>query len=132
MYKIYTDGGSRGNPGKAASGFLIFDENNQIYTLGGEYLGIQTNNFAEYSALILALKTSIKEKLRDVECYLDSELVVKQLNGEYKVKDMNISKLFSQVDELRKMFNHISFNHIPRSENKFADKIVNTILDSVN
>lgn len=130
MFNLFTDGGSRGNPGPAATGFFIF-EGNILVDFGGEYLGEATNNVAEYKALILGLKTSLKTMIRDITCHLDSELIVKQLNGEYKVKDANMKMLFDQVVELREKFDDITFVHVPRAENKYADRMVNVILDSV-
>lgn len=129
MYKLFTDGGSRGNPGNAASAFVIYKDNNLI-DLGGEFLGTQTNNVAEYSALILALAHSLKMGITQVECYLDSELVVKQLNGIYKVKEPKVLELYKKVTALVAKFSVVSFTHVPREQNAIADKLVNLILDA--
>lgn len=128
--KLFTDGGSRGNPGAAACAYLVFDDSNTLIDFGGDYLNIATNNFAEYTGLINGLKACLKAKIADINCYLDSELVVKQVKGEYKVSHPDIKPLFTEVKELASMFEKITFTHIRRSENKHADKLVNLILDS--
>lgn len=130
---IYTDGGSRGNPGPAASGFIIFDQNNNILVKGGKYLGVGTNNEAEYQALILALE-KVKEGVvaQEIEVRADSKLVVEQLNGNFKVKNSRIKVLYEIVKGLEQGLARVSYHHIPRSENFLADEIVNVILDSQN
>ena len=130
MHTLYTDGGSRGNPGDSAIGFFIFDEQMKLVDFGGKYLGIVTNNNAEYKALIEGLKLAIKNKIKKLKCVLDSELVVKQINGLYKISSPEIKIDATKVMDLRKEFDEISFNHVLRSENKFADKLVNIILDT--
>lgn len=134
---IYTDGGSRGNPGKAAIGVVFCNEKDQIIKKYGEYLGDGlTNNDAEYSAVIFALKKfkalfgkAIAEN-SEVEFKLDSELVVKQLNGEYKVENEKIQKFFMEIWNLKLDFKSIKFKHIPREKNKEADRLVNEALDA--
>ncbi len=131
----YTDGGARGNPGPAAGGAVIKNEKEEIILKTSKYLGETTNNVAEYEALVLALQKAkgifktqkIKNKI--LECYLDSELVVKQLNHEYKIKDENMQKLFIKVWNLTLDFDSVKFIHIPREENKLADELVNKELD---
>jgi ribonuclease HI len=133
---IYTDGGSRGNPGKAAIGVIFCNEKNQIIKKYGEYLGDNlTNNDAEYKAIIFALKKfkalfgkAIAE-ISDVEIKADSELVVKQLNGEYKLQDPKIQQFFIEIWNLKFDFHSVKFKHIPREKNKEADKMVNEALD---
>ncbi|NTU66569.1 MAG: ribonuclease HI family protein [Candidatus Moranbacteria bacterium] len=130
---VYTDGGSRGNPGPAAVGVWI-------ETLGkkyGEYIGDnRTNNEAEYEALIFALKKikqlvgKDKTKTKQVECYLDSELVVKQLNHEYKLKDERIQDYFIEIWNLMLDFGGVTFTHVLREKNKVADAMVNEALDA--
>jgi ribonuclease HI len=133
---IHTDGGARGNPGPAAIGIVIeFTQNSPDVAENknlkiGKYLGETTNNFAEYTALFEALTKAHELKASQVECYLDSELVVKQLNGQYKVKDQNLQILWQKIKDLSKKFSQISFKHVPRAMNKEADKIVNEVLDS--
>lgn len=122
---IYTDGGARGNPGPAAVG---------VHMPGvGDYkkcIGKATNNVAEYAAVILALEKAKELKGEELEFFLDSELVVKQLNGKYKVKDQTLGKLFIQAWNLKSQFKKVSFTHIPREKNKLADKLVNEALDA--
>lgn len=131
MYKLFTDGGARGNPGPSAIGAYIFDKNDKLITFDGKFLGKATNNEAEYKALILGLETANKEGIKEIDCYLDSELVVKQLNGQYKVKQEHLAKLKEQVQDLVFLFEKIAIHHVPREENKHADRMVNVILDAV-
>lgn len=127
---IYTDGGARGNPGPAGAGAIIYSGQEVIAELK-KYLGEATNNVAEYEALILALEETKKRKLSDnaVEVRMDSELIVKQMKGEYKVKDKNLKILHSRVRELLKDFSSVSFKHVRREENKEADRLVNEAID---
>lgn len=134
---IYTDGGSRGNPGKAAIGVVFCNEKEQVIKKYGEYLGDGlTNNDAEYSAVIFALKKfkalfgkSIAET-SEIEIKSDSELMVKQLNGEYKLENEKIQKFFIEIWNLKIDFKLVKFKHIPRERNKEADRLVNEALDS--
>jgi len=126
---IFTDGGARGNPGPAATGVVIKDEKGTVLAAYGEYLGRQTNNFAEYSAIISALKKAKELGATEVECVTDSKLVVEQLNGRWKVKEPTLQKLFVQAwNELRK-FKKGRLTHTLRAGNKAADAEVNKILD---
>lgn len=127
-HKVYTDGGARGNPGPAASGFVIYD-GGEIVAREGKYLGIATNNQAEYNAILLGLEKAHNLKIAELDCFLDSELVVKQLKLEYKVKNKDLSAIFLKVWNLSKKFKRIKFHHIPREKNKEADALVNEILD---
>jgi|SRR3989344_4765600 len=130
---IHTDGGSRGNPGPAAIGVVV--EGSMGKKEYGEYIGETTNNEAEYRAVIFALKKlkqligSDKCRTSSVEFLLDSELIVKQLNKEYKLKDKNIQNFFIEIWNLTFDFGGVSFRHIPREENREADRIVNQVLD---
>ena len=130
---IHTDGGSRGNPGPAAIGVVV--EGLMGKKEYGEYIGETTNNEAEYRAVIFALKkakqliSSDKCSESMVEFFLDSELVVKQLNKEYKLKDKNIQNFFIEIWNLTFDFGGVSFRYIPREENTEADRIVNQVLD---
>jgi ribonuclease HI len=128
MYKLFTDGGSRGNPGKAACAAFIF-EDNKILTSHSKYLGIATNNFAEYSGLLLGLELALKNNIFEIECFLDSELVVKQVKGIYKVKHPEIVKMMEKYRDVAKSFKKIGITHVPRAENKDADELVNEVLD---
>lgn len=133
-YIIHTDGGSRGNPGPAAIGVVI-----EGGTTGkkeyGEVLGITTNNEAEYQAVIFALKKlkqligNDKASEAHIVFYMDSELLMKQLNHEYKVKEENIQKLFLEVHNLKLDFGKVEFKHVLRGKNVDADRLVNQVLD---
>lgn len=126
---LKTDGGSRGNPGEGASGAILFDKDGIVIDLDGLYLQNTTNNNAEYQALVIGLKLAKKNKVETLECFLDSELIVKQMNGIYKISDANIKQIKKTIDTLLPIFKKVSFTHIPREQNKLADKIVNLILD---
>lgn len=133
---IYTDGGSRGNPGKAAIGVVFCNEKDQVIKKYGEYLGDNlTNNEAEYEAVIFALKKfkavfgkAIAE-ISDVEIRADSELVVKQLNGDYRLTEPKIQQFFIEIWNLKFDFKSVKFKHIPRGKNTEADRLVNEALD---
>lgn len=125
---IYTDGGSRNNPGPAATGAILYAKKIKIGEYG-EYIGIATNNEAEYRALIMALQKAKSLKAKTVNCFLDSELVVKHLNRQYRIKDEKIIPLFIKVWNLMFDFEKVTFTHIPREKNKEADALVNKILD---
>lgn len=135
LIKIYCDGGSRGNPGKSASAFVVEEEGKIIYS-EAKYLGIATNNFAEYSSVFNALNwLKENEKILDEEIIfiLDSELVVKQINGQYKVKSMKLKELFLQIKNLLdNYFPKIIFKNVSREENAKADFLVNQKLDSLS
>lgn len=126
---VYTDGGARGNPGPAASGAFSLQ-------FGGrkKFLGHATNNVAEYTAVIIALEAAYEYMqehpvARTVDCYLDSELIVKQMKREYKVKNPALQQLFLQVWNLTNKFAKVSFTHVPREQNKEADALVNEAID---
>ncbi len=125
---INTDGGSRGNPGPAGIGVVFSGESDKVIAKYKEYIGEATNNIAEYKALILALEKAKDFEADEIECRLDSELVVKQLKGEYKVKDEKMKKLYSKVQKLI-FFKPVKFVHIRREKNKLADMLVNEVLD---
>jgi ribonuclease HI len=131
MNKVITfsDGGARGNPGPAGIGAIIYDDKRRVLAEISEYLGETTNNQAEYRALIAALKKAQGLAASEVECYLDSELVVRQLNGEYKVKNKDLAPLFLEIHNLRLGFKRISFAHVPREENREADRLANEAMD---
>lgn len=132
---IHTDGGARGNPGPAAIGIVISDERLVIKKYS-EYLGQATNNQAEYQAVIFALKKvkalfgKKKAKIMEIEIRLDSELIAKQLNRQYKIKEKKLQPLFIKIWNLILDFGQVSFKYISREENKEADRLVNQVLDS--
>ncbi len=127
--ELFTDGGSRGNPGPAALGVYMRDlDSGKEYRIG-KYLGHTTNNQAEYQALVVALEKAHSLGAHEVTCYLDSELVVKQMKGEYKVKDAGLRVHFEAIKELSKKFKKFSIHHVRREKNKEADAVVNEVLD---
>lgn len=128
---LNTDGGARGNPGPGAAGIVLQDESGKVIKEIGKFLGKCTNNEAEYQALILGFITAKKAGADFLECHLDSQLVVKQLNGLYKVKNPKMQKLFAQVKKLEKDFDFVVYKKVPREKNKKADKLVNEVLDSL-
>ena len=128
--KLYTDGGSRGNPGPSASGFVLQDESGEVVEKGGEYLGITTNNQAEYQAVKLGLETAKKLGAKKVHGHMDSLLVVNQMNGIFKIKNRELWPIHQAIQELRKSFDSVTFVHVPREMNKLADEQVNIILDA--
>jgi ribonuclease HI len=133
-YTIHTDGGARGNPGPAAIGFVI-EGSDITKVMKGEYLGETTNNEAEYRAPIMALK-KLKSIIggdraaeASVEIFMDSELVMKQMNREYKIKHDGLQELFMELWNLTIDFGSVTFRHVPRAKNAAADKLVNQALD---
>jgi ribonuclease HI len=133
---IYTDGGARGNPGPAGVGAVLMDEQGKVLQEVSEYIGEQTNNFAEYEALIRALKAAKKmfgATLREmqIEARLDSELVVRQLSGLYKVKEPTLKLKFAEVAQLRlEDVPNMIFTHVMRGKNAHADELVNKAIDA--
>ncbi len=126
---IYTDGGARGNPGPAGIGAVIYDEKKKVVAEISQYLGVATNNQAEYKALIAAFEKAKEIGALELDCYLDSELVVKQLKREYKVKNKDLAPLFLTIHNLSLNFKQISYTHIPRELNQAADKLANEAMD---
>ena len=133
---IYTDGGSRGNPGPAAFGVVICDETGKVLKEYGETIGVRTNNEAEYEAVVFALKKvkalygKVALKNSEIEVRSDSELLIKQMNGEYKIMEPKIQELFLKVWNLKTEFNKLKFVAVSREKNREADKLVNAALDS--
>lgn len=126
---IYSDGGSRGNPGPSASAFVIMDVHEQIVAEGGVYLGITTNNQAEYQAVYQALKRAAELHLKVIDFRMDSSLVVNQLNGIYKIKNRDLWPIHKQIKDMLMHFEKVTFSHIKREFNHAADSLVNKILD---
>lgn len=125
---LHTDGGSRGNPGPAGIGYVLTIKDGETHERGA-YIGETTNNQAEYSALQRGLELAGEEKVTEITCYLDSELVVKQLRGEYRVRNAELLPVYTAVKKIAATFDHISFNHIRREKNAHADALVNAALD---
>jgi len=126
---IYADGASRGNPGQAAIGAVILDEQGRLIASVSRRIGRATNNQAEYGAVITALEEAVRLGSRQVDIRLDSELVVKQINGEYRVKKATLKPLCQQVKQLLGSLEGFTVAHIPRRQNMEADKLANKALD---
>jgi len=127
--KIYADGGSRGNPGPSASGYVLLTKDDQIIKQNGIYLGITTNNQAEYKALLFALKDAVELESKIVSVYMDSLLVINQMKQVYKIKNQDLIPIHSEINGLLKNFQRVIFTHVPRELNKLADSEVNKCLD---
>lgn len=128
--KIFTDGGSRGNPGPSASGYVIMDMEDNLLAEQGVYLGVTTNNVAEYTALKLALEECRRLGARKIHAYLDSLLVVNQMKGIFKIKNRDLWPIHDAIKKLAAGFDEIEFSHVPRELNKLADGQVNKALDA--
>lgn len=125
----FTDGASRGNPGKAACAAILFDEKLEELLRRSKRLGVATNNVAEYEGVLLALELAETLGARDVEIRLDSELVVRQLSGQYKVKHPSLKPLFERTRALMESFRRVTVSHVRREENSVADELANDELD---
>lgn len=128
--KIFADGGSRGNPGPSASGYVLLDMNDKILVDKGVYLGLTTNNQAEYQALKFALEEAQKMRVRSVDVFMDSLLVINQMKGIFKIKNRDLWPIHESIKQLVATFEHVSFTHVPREHNKLADAAVNRALDA--
>ena len=126
---IYVDGGSRGNPGPAGIGCVLYDESRKKIKDFSKYIGLATNNIAEYNAVIYGLQEALFQKIDAIRLFLDSELVAQQLAGEYRVKDAKIKPLFEQVLHLISGFKKVEIKRIDREKNKEADKLVNKAIN---
>lgn len=127
--KLFTDGGSRGNPGPSAIGVVILDMDDSVVKKSSKYIGETTNNQAEYKALKEGLEITRQLGVKKLEVYMDSELIVKQVKGEYKVKNQDLRPIYLDVMSQVKKFDAVSFTHVPRELNKIADGLVNEALD---
>lgn len=126
--EVFTDGGSRGNPGISAFAFVVLEDGVEIFS-GSGFLGISTNNKAEYTGLLEGLKFVLDKNLRKVSFYSDSELMVKQIKGEYKVKDEDLKNFHRDCKDLISKLENFEIIHIRREKNKKADLLVNKVLD---
>ncbi|HTU82607.1 MAG TPA: ribonuclease HI family protein [Candidatus Acidoferrales bacterium] len=126
---LFADGGSRGNPGPAASGAVLIAPDGEPVEEAGAYLGIATNNVAEWNALLIGLEAALARGVRRLSVRLDSELVVKQLLGEYRVKHADLQPLHRRAVALLRRFEQVDVAHVPRKQNVLADRLVNRILD---
>jgi ribonuclease HI len=127
--KLYADGGSRGNPGPSALGFAVLDMDDKIVVKKGTYLGVTTNNQAEYQALKSGMEEALKMKAQIVHVYMDSLLVVNQMLGIFKVKNRDLWPIHAAIKDLVSNFKKVTFTHVPRQYNKIADSAVNETLD---
>jgi len=126
---IFTDGVARGNPGDGGFGVIIKGRDGNLLEEIGGYLGVTTNNFAEYSGLVAALKASLKYQPAHIEIYSDSQLVVRQLNGLYRVKSESLLPLHKEARRLMSLLGNIAVFYIPREKNKEADALANKVVD---
>jgi ribonuclease HI len=133
---LHTDGGARGNPGPAGAGAVLTDANGKVLKEASLYLGHKTNNYAEYAAVVLGLELAAKQfgkpqcKNLSIDARLDSELVQKQLSGEYQIKEESLFPLFIKIHNLRvSTFPHVTFTHVPREQNQHADRLANEAMD---
>jgi len=127
--EIFTDGGSRGNPGPAGVGAILKDENGAVVGEVSKYIGLATNNTAEYLAVIYAMQEAIYRGARSVVINVDSQLIARQIKGQYKVKDQNLKKFCDLILNLFRGFDKVEVREVPREENKEADRLVNEAID---
>ncbi len=127
--KLFTDGASRGNPGDAGAGIVLLDSDNQELAARCRYLGQCTNNAAEYEALLLGLATGLELGCTQLAVYMDSQLIVRQIAGQYKVKNAGLKPLFNQAKAFLQKFDRWTIDHVPRAQNKRADELANRGID---
>lgn len=128
-YQLFSDGAARGNPGPAGVGVVIKDSAGEVVEEIAEYLGETTNNQAEYQALQKGLQRATELKIKNIEVFLDSELIVKQLRGEYAVKHPALLPLYEEIKQYLKKFSSVKIAHVPRERNKEADRLANLGID---
>ncbi len=127
---LYTDGGARGNPGPAAFGFVLESEDGTVLAAEGHAIGIATNNVAEYSGLVAGLRRALELHIPQVEVVSDSELMVKQMRGEYRVKNDALRDLYAEASRLARQIGSVEYRHVLRAHNELADRLVNEALDA--
>jgi ribonuclease H / adenosylcobalamin/alpha-ribazole phosphatase len=130
--KLSTDGGARGNPGPAAFGYVLEGDDGTVLAAHGEAIGVATNNVAEYSALIAGLEKALELAVAEVEVVSDSELLVKQMTGEYRVKSETLRELVDEAARLARRFDRVSYTAVRREHNELADRLVNKALDAAD
>jgi ribonuclease HI len=128
--RLWTDGGARGNPGPAAYAYVLEAEDGTVLEARGEAIGTATNNVAEYSALVAGLGRAAEAGVTDLEVRSDSELMVKQMRGEYRVKNKNLQELFLAASRSARSIGRVTFTHVRREHNELADRLVNEALDA--
>lgn len=129
IYKLFSDGACRGNPGIGGAGAVITDVAENVLWEGKEYLGHCTNNIAEYKALILGLRGALSKGYKNLHVYMDSELLAKQISGAYRVKNANLQILMKEVRDLLESFDRVEVKHVPRLHNSHADHLANLAID---
>lgn len=127
---LYTDGGSRGNPGPAGSGFVLLDPSGAVMCAAGHFLGEATNNRAEYDGLIRGLEAALSRECRALEVRMDSELIVRQMTGRYRVKNEGLKEPFARARALASRVGDVLFVHVRRAENTEADRLANEAMDA--
>ena len=127
--KLFTDGGSRGNPGPAAYGFVLEAEDGTVLDARGEAIGVATNNVAEYSALVAGLERAVEVGVDELEVVSDSELLVKQMRGEYRVKNQALQDLFLDASRLARKLQRVTYTAVRREHNELAERLGNEALD---
>ena len=127
---LYTDGGARGNPGPAAFAYVLEDADGTVLAAHGEKIGVATNNVAEYRGLVAGLAKAVELELPEVEVVSDSELLVKQMRGEYRVKNEALRELSLEAARLARRLDSVGYRHVRRAQNELADRLVNEALDS--
>jgi ribonuclease H / adenosylcobalamin/alpha-ribazole phosphatase len=128
--RLFTDGGARGNPGPAAYGFVLEADDGTVLAAEGRAIGVATNNVAEYSGLVAGLRKALELHVPDVEVVSDSELLVKQMRGEYRVKNEALRALFVEASTLARGLQSVEYRHVKRAHNELADRLVNEALDA--
>lgn len=127
---MYADGGARGNPGPAGSGAVLYDSDGKEIAALQKFLGKTTNNVAEYTAVIIGLEEAKKRNAEEVRVYMDSQLVVRQMSGEYRVRQPHLQALYGKIQALLPAFTKVTFQHVPREKNERADELANAAMDS--
>jgi ribonuclease HI len=126
---VFSDGAARGNPGPAGAGAVILDKDGRVVERLGKFLGRQTNNVAEYEGLLLGLRRALELGAREIDVRADSQLLIRQLEGSYRVKNAGLAPLFNEAQRLLRQFDKVSLQHVPREENALADEMSNRAID---
>lgn len=129
--RLWTDGGARGNPGPAAFAYVLEADDGTVLDARGEAIGVATNNVAEYSALVAGLGRAVEAGVHELEVRSDSELMVKQMRGEYRVKNRDLQSLFLDASRAAREIGRVTYTHVRREHNELADRLVNEALDAV-
>jgi ribonuclease HI len=130
--RLWTDGGARGNPGPAAFAYVLEADDGTVLDARGEAIGVATNNVAEYSALVAGLRRAAAAGVTELQVRSDSELMVKQMRGEYRVKNRDLQELFLEASRAAREVGRVTYEHVRREHNELADRLVNEALDSAS